>query len=59
MHAAAVIISCEMEFPTLAVVFLAYGHMLRFKRTPWLKKDACYDRGSSFRLKCFLNDGAP
>ena len=20
--------------------------------------DACYDRGSSFRLKCFLNDGA-
>ena len=22
-----------------------------------IKKDACYDRCSTFRLKCFLNDG--
>ena len=22
-------------------------------------ENACYDRGSTFRLKCFLNDGAP
>ena len=22
-------------------------------------KDGCYDRGSTFRLNCFLNDGAP
>ena len=22
-------------------------------------RDACYDRGSSFRPKCVLNDGAP
>ena len=21
--------------------------------------DACYDRGSTFRLKCFVSDGAP
>ena len=56
---AAVRTGFEVEFPTSVVVFVAYGHMLRSRRTPWLKKDACYDRGSSFRLKCFLNDGAP
>ena len=40
------------ELSTQCPIFTSMEHNL-------LPVEACYDRGTTFRLKCFLNDGAP
>ena len=61
----AVRLLCGMFRPSCEPICHVMGSVLeRRRKVPQNKPlsfffDACYDRGSSFRLKSFLNDGAP